>query len=127
MPFALLIVGTLLLVSGVRGTSGQLATLVKQDFTGSGNFIYWIVAILILGAIGYSDELKPLSRIFTVLVIVVLFLSNGGFFQQFTSALGTVNASSTGVNTSSSLVPPSPSVPSFSTLEPSTSSLSELL
>lgn len=88
MPFALLIVGIVLVVSAVRGTTDNLTTLVKGDFTGQDNFIYWFVSILIIGALGYIDALKGLSRMFLALVIVVLFLRNGGFFQQAQSALG---------------------------------------
>jgi hypothetical protein len=94
MPFALLIVGVFLLVAGVRGTQNTLFALVKGDFTGTDNFIYWLLAILIIGAIGYIPKLKPISTGFLVLVIVVLFLSKGGFFAQFTSAIGTTGAAS---------------------------------
>ena len=83
MPFAFLIVGILLVTAGVRSTYTNLFTLVKGDFSGSGSFLHWAVAILILGSIGYVDELKPFSRAFMALLIVVLFLSNGGFFDQF--------------------------------------------
>lgn len=83
MPFALLIVGVLLVTSGVRNTYADLFTLVKGDLTGSGSFLHWALAILIIGAVGYVDELKPFSRAFMALLIVVLFLSNGGFFAKF--------------------------------------------
>lgn len=87
MPFALLIIGIVLITSAVRNTSDQLFALIKGDFSGDHNFLYWMVLILILGALGYIDALRPLSRIFMVLVIVVLFLSNGGFFQKFNQQL----------------------------------------
>lgn len=87
MPFALLIVGIVLLVSAVRGTQGDLFTLVKGDFSGSNNYLYWVVSILIIGAVGYIDTLRPISRMFLVLVVVVLFLSHGGVFQQLNSQL----------------------------------------
>lgn len=83
MPFALLIIGITLLVSGVRGTQTQLYTLVKGDFTGTPNYGYWVLAILIIGSIGYVPQLRSLSRAFLALVIVVLLLSKGGFFLQF--------------------------------------------
>jgi uncharacterized membrane protein YgcG len=88
MPFVLIIVGIVLLVAAVRNTvaapaSPNLATLIKGDFTGQDNFAYWLVSILVIGALGYVPELKPLSRAFLVLVIIVLFLSNGGFFSKF--------------------------------------------
>lgn len=129
MPFALLIIGLALVVSGLRGQSSALVSLVKADFTGQHNFIDWIIAILIIGSLGYIDSLRPLSRIFTALVIVVLFLSDGGFFTQFSSAISGVNAANvpSGSAAVSSAIPPAPVAPSASTLEPSISSLSELL
>jgi uncharacterized membrane protein YgcG len=102
MPFALLIVGLLLVVSAVRNTYGQLFQLVSNEFSGPGNFIYWIVAILIIGAVGYVQKLKPLSDGFLVLVILVLVLKRGnpsgiggGFFNQFTAALKSTNTPAT--------------------------------
>jgi UDP-N-acetylmuramyl pentapeptide phosphotransferase/UDP-N-acetylglucosamine-1-phosphate transferase len=95
MPFVFIIAGIVLLVSGVRGQSSNLLTLVKGDLTGSNNFIYWIVSILVIGSIGYIDDLKSLSRAFLVLVIVVLVLNEdkngvGGFFTSFQSAITSI-------------------------------------
>lgn len=86
MPFALIIVGIVLLVAAVRDTIGGdrgLFTLLKNDFTGQNNFSYWLVSILIIGAVGYIPTLRPISRMFLALVIVVLFISQGGFFSKF--------------------------------------------
>lgn len=96
MPFALAIVGLVLVISGVRDTTGNLVTLVKGDFTGDNNFIYWFIAILIVGGAGYVSDLRGLSRAFLALLLVVLFLSenktngNGGFFSQFTSSISQI-------------------------------------
>jgi hypothetical protein len=94
LPFTLVILGIVLLIAAVRGTQDQLFTLVKNDFTGPKNFIYWSVAILFIGALGYIPKLKPLSVTFMVLIVIVLVLARGnpsapggGFFQQFTTAL----------------------------------------
>lgn len=83
MPFALIITGIVLVVAGVRGTEGDLFTLLKGDLSGPHNFEYWLISILIIGALGYIPDLKTLSRAFLVLVILVLLISNGGFFQNF--------------------------------------------
>jgi hypothetical protein len=102
MPFALLIIGAVLLISAARGTTNTgpngapgLFALLESDFTGSDNFIFWLVAILIIGAVGYIPKLRPISVAFLTLVIIVLFLTKGnpsgvggGFFAQFTSAIG---------------------------------------
>lgn len=103
MPFVLVIIGIVLLISAAKGTHTQLFTLLKGDFTGPNNFIYWILAILLIGAIGYIPKLKPLSVTFLVLVILTLFLSRQGFFTQFTAAIGTTTTNQ-GSNAGSSFV-----------------------
>jgi hypothetical protein len=87
MPFALLIIGIVLLVSSVNNTSDNLFSLVKDDFTGEDNFTYWVIVMLILGALGYIPTVKNLSRLFMALVIIGLMLSNGGFFAKFNDAI----------------------------------------
>lgn len=83
MPYALILAGLVMFVSGIRDTQDDLFRLVKGDFTGQRNFVFWFLAILGIGAVGYVPKLKPISNAFLVLVIVVLFLSNQGFFTQF--------------------------------------------
>lgn len=106
MPFALLLIGVWLLIAGVRNTAGPASTpgtlfaLLHGDFTGSDNFAYWFIAIVLIGAIGYIPKLKSLSTAFLVLVLVVLFLKKGssigvggGFFDQFLSGIGLTQTS----------------------------------
>lgn len=97
MPFALAIIGVVLLVASVRNTQSDLYTLVKGDFTGKNNFIYWTLAILFIGSFGYVPKLKPISVGFLTLVVIVLILARGnpdptkiggGFFQKFMDAIG---------------------------------------
>lgn len=95
MPFALLIVGAVLLASAVKNTQGELFDLVSKDFTGENNFFFWMVSILAIGAVGYIPKLKGLSTAFVTLVVIVLVLTKGnpklaggGFFEQFTKQLG---------------------------------------
>lgn len=99
MPFIFIIVGVVLVISGVRGTSSDLVTLVKGDFTGSDNFIYWVLAIGAIGALGYVQNLKDFSNALLALVIISLILREqkngaGGFFASFTSAVKTITAGS---------------------------------
>lgn len=103
MPFVLLIVGVYLVTAGIRGTQDTAFSLIKGDFTGTDNFIYWLAALLIIGALGYIPKVKPISTALLVLVIVVLFLKKGntqglggGFFTQFTNALGTTGSNANG-------------------------------
>ena len=68
MPFVLIALGLLLVVVGIRNTYAQLGAQVVQDFTGPGNFFYWIVALFLIGAVGYIDALKEASDLMLALV-----------------------------------------------------------
>ena len=91
MPYALIIFGAMLLVSSVRNTQGDLFTLLKGDFSGNNNFIFWMLSIFAVGAIGYVPKLKPISTAFLVLIVTVLFLSRKGFFDQFMAQIKAPN------------------------------------
>lgn len=103
MPFALLLAGTVMLISAVRGTYPQLIELVSGEFKGTSaqsNFLFWIAAVMIVGIIGYVKTLENFSRVFLALIIVGLLLSNKGFFPQFFGSIGvsTNSQGSSGVN-----------------------------
>ncbi len=86
MPYALLVMGAVLLVAGIRNTYADLWNLVRNDFTSQGGFLSWVAAIAVVGALGYIPKLRPLSVAFMTLLLIVLVLSNGGVFdrlQQF--------------------------------------------
>jgi hypothetical protein len=115
MAFALLIIGVILVAAGVRNTQTQLFTLLQGDFTGDSNFIFWFVAILIIGAVGYVKALKPISTGFLVLLIMVLFLtkgnpgsSSGGFFAKFLQGIGSTQSATAATNTPTSGASPLP-------------------
>lgn len=98
MPFAFAIIGLTFIVAGVRGTSADLIALIEGDFTGQNNFVYWVLAILILGSLGYIDTLRPLSRAMLILVLLVLVLSeakktSGGVFAKFQQAINEITDS----------------------------------
>lgn len=94
MPFLFIIVGVVFAISAVRNTTDQLTSLLKSDFTGNNNFVYWLLSILVIGAVGYIPDLKPVSRAFLVLVVIVLFLKNGGVFSQFVADVKIATANS---------------------------------
>lgn len=83
MPFAFAFVGILIFVIGIRGTHNEAIQLIRDDFTGQNNFFTWIGAIVGIGALGYIKEIRPISQAFLTLVVIVLFLSNRGFFAEF--------------------------------------------
>ena len=92
MPFVFIIIGIVMVTAGVRGTSQNLLTLLKGDLTGSNNFVYWIVSIGVIGALGYVQDLRSFSRALLALVIIVLVIrenqqGSGGFFTEFQSAV----------------------------------------
>lgn len=100
MAFALIFVGLLLVVSSVRGTTSDLVKQVQSDFTGPGNFIWWMTVVFLLGAIGYIPGLKLLSRALLGLALLALFItkgnpsqSGGGFFAQLLQGLGKATTS----------------------------------
>lgn len=94
MPFALVIIGLLMVVTGARDTHVQFAEQLKTDFTGppSQNFLWWLAALGLIGSLGYVKPLAPFSKAFLVLVIIVMILAQsknggGGFFGQLQNAL----------------------------------------
>lgn len=95
MPIILLIAGITLIISAVRDSQDDYFTLLKGDFTGENNFIYWFAAIFLIGALGYFKSLKSFSNAMLVLVILVVFLApkNQGFFKQFVDAISQTKGS----------------------------------
>lgn len=87
MPFALVVIGLLLVVTGARGTQKEFGDLLYKDFTGPGNFTYWLVSLGAIGALGYIDELRTFSRLFMALIIIAMIVKNQGLFDKFTQAL----------------------------------------
>lgn len=98
MPLAFLAIGALFLVAGIRGTVGDkdgqsgLVTLLKGDFTGQNNFLMWLVALFVLGALGYIPGFKGIANALLVLVVIVIVIVNdrngsGGFFATFNAAI----------------------------------------
>lgn len=85
MPLVLLIIGAVFLVAAVRGKeqTDQLFALLKDDFTGPNNFIYWGLSIIAVTSVGYYKPLKPLSHAFLVLIFIVLVLAHRGLVQEF--------------------------------------------
>jgi hypothetical protein len=99
MAFILILAGLVLFVTAYQGTTGQLGSMLVQDVFGTqgqGGFIYWIVAIGIVGAVGYIKSLKGLSDAFIGLLLLVLFISNKGFFAKFNAALGQIGGTASG-------------------------------
>jgi len=89
VPYALVFIGLLLVMVAYKNTASQLGAQLAQDFTGKDSFVVWIAAIFIIGAVGYIKVAQNVSRALLVLIILVLILSNQGFFERFVTALRT--------------------------------------
>lgn len=87
MGLALLIIGVLLAGVGIRGTQGQLAALLVGDFSGAGSFWYWIAGLFFAGSIGYYPAAREVSRLTIILILLVLLLSNQGFWAKLVDQL----------------------------------------
>ena len=97
MPFIVLFIGIVLLVTAVRGTSLALGTLLVNDLvednaTGKPGFLMWAFCILIVGSLGYVPSMKKFSDTFIVLCLLSLIIANGGFFPNLIGALENVSA-----------------------------------
>jgi len=92
MPLLFLGIGTVLILTGLKGDPAKLWSLIQGDFTGTNNFIYWLIAILVLGSLGYVESLKGLSRLFVILLMIVLLLDNKGFFTQLQAFINSTQA-----------------------------------
>jgi hypothetical protein len=91
MPLALMLFGTLFIVVGIRGTYPDAMKLIKEDFTGQGNFFVWLAACGIVGSIGFVPQLQQFSRIFLGMVLLVFLIKNVDFPNRF---IQTLNAAS---------------------------------
>ena len=88
MPFVFIFLGLLFLVVAVRGTQGQMFTLLKSEFVGTNSFVPWASSIVVLGLIGYARPIRPITDSLIGLILLVILLANhGGFFTQFNNAI----------------------------------------
>ena len=87
MPYAFIVLGLLMIVTGARNTFRQFGAQVAGDFTGPGNFTYWIASLGGVGALGYVRVLRPFSIAFMTLIVIALILARQGLFPKLTEAL----------------------------------------
>lgn len=82
MPLFFLVIGLVLIVTVINGTTFALARQLKDDLTSG--YIKWFAAVLLIGAAGYVDALKSPSRYLLALIFLVIMLTNGtGFISMF--------------------------------------------
>jgi cell division protein FtsW (lipid II flippase) len=83
IPILLIAIGLILITAGVRGKAGEVGEILKDDFTRKPSFVAWLVAVWIVGLIASFKQTRQLGNSFYALLLVVLLLSNTGFFQEF--------------------------------------------
>jgi hypothetical protein len=89
VSLALIFAGVLFLAAAVRSSQDDLYGLLKKDLTGSNNFLQWVLALALVGALGFIPKFKPFSVSLLALILVAIFLRKGtGFFDQLSSATG---------------------------------------
>jgi len=86
MPIVLIILGAMMVDLGFRGTAQAFAQQLGKDFD-STEFLAWIAALTIIGAIGFYSPLRRVSDIFMALVIFGLLFSNEGVIAEFVQAV----------------------------------------
>lgn len=107
MPFALVVIGLLMIITGINNTYSQFGSQLQSDFSGSKSFIVWILALGSVGALGYVKDLRQFSHYFMALILISMILSNKGVFQNFQAALASGPKAPNANNTQTALSPQS--------------------
>jgi hypothetical protein len=97
MAFVLIVIGIVIFVTALNGTTGQLGSLLVSDTFGQGGFAYWALAVFIAGAIGYYKPAKTFSDLLVALLIITLLLSNGGVLGKISQAFASASTTETNV------------------------------
>lgn len=86
MPLFLIIVGLLLFFAAINGGAEELGSQVSSDFLNK-KMLATAAAIIILGSIGYSKTLRPVSDALLALYMVAFTLNNGGAISKIEQQL----------------------------------------
>ena len=97
MPFAILLIGAILVITAFNNSFGALASELEADIP---PYFKWAAAIVAILGIGYIPGLRTPSRYLLALVLLVILLKNySGIlagFQTFLTSGGTASASGAG-------------------------------
>jgi hypothetical protein len=83
MPFALVVIGLLMIVTGINNTYAQFGAQLQKD----SSFLPWALALFVVGALGYINDLRTFSHYFMALILISIVLANKGFFQNLQAAI----------------------------------------
>lgn len=109
MPFALIVIGLLLVITGINNTYSQFGSQLQSDIGGSKGFLVWIIALGAVGALGYIKNLRTFSHYFMALILISMVLANKGVFAQLTAALKAGPKAPTATPASSNAISPNAS------------------
>ncbi|MFA7335101.1 MAG: hypothetical protein WC130_12540 [Kiritimatiellia bacterium] len=87
MALLLGIVGLFVLSVGIQNRQDEAAAELQRTFSGEGNFLYWILALGVIGAIGSIDAVRSTAKMFLLLLFTVFTLSNKGLFGKLQEAV----------------------------------------
>lgn len=117
MPFALIIIGVLIVLTAINNTAPAFGSQVYKDlFSEDGGFVYWVAGIVIVGLFGYVPSLKKPSDLFMILIIVAMLMKNGGFFTTLQQGLANASGSGTSATTTTGALGTISGIPGVSSL-----------
>jgi hypothetical protein len=114
VPFLLILIGAVLLVSALRNTQGSLATALETDVPG---FTKWGLALGAIAALGFIPGMQRISRWLLALVVVVLVLRNWSQFLTGITSLETPPTPAAAVTSPASAYVANPSSPNITAAE----------
>jgi uncharacterized membrane protein YgcG len=79
MGIPLLFAAIILFIAAYQNQLPYLATNLEQDFAG---FFPWLLAVLVIAAIGLIPRAKPVAYALLGLVFLVMLIANKGFFSN---------------------------------------------
>jgi hypothetical protein len=89
MPFVLILIAGVLIVSAYQNTHGALVTALESDVP---PFVKWALAVGATASLGFVPGLQTVSRYTTALVLLVIVLKNWQAIQNGITDLGSVAA-----------------------------------
>jgi hypothetical protein len=123
MPFALLLIGAVLIVVALNNTHAQLATQLESDVPG---FFKWGAAIVALLALGYIPGLRTPSRWLLALVVVAVVVKTSVGTQLFAAISNFAKSPANSAPATTSTAPAS-AQPGGSTVASATSGITDVL
>lgn len=118
MPVALLIIGVILAIVGLRDRQAQLGAQLAADFSGAGSFWTFVGGVGAVGALGLYAPARDVSRAMLGLIVLVFILSNRGVFANLQAALASPQSAAPATGSSATAAPTGTSAPNYTSALP---------